>query len=77
MIKLSDVDITEEQIRSTFSRFKEFVSCRKIPECKQFIEKVIVYKDYVEVAFNMVFCFVDNKIEHNLNISYDIFKINQ
>lgn len=67
-----DVCVTEEQIRSMFSRFKEFVLERNIPECKKFIgdyiKEVIVYKDHVEVVFNVVFSFVDNEITHNLNV---------
>ena len=65
-------DITEEQIRSMFSKFKEFVLTRNLPECKKFIsdyvKEVVVYKDHVEVIFNVVFSFVDNEITHDLHI---------
>lgn len=65
----------EEQMRTMFSRFKEFVLERNIPECKKFIgdyiNEVIVYKDHIEVVFNVVFCFVDNEINHNLYITID------
>ena len=68
-----DVLITEEQIRNMFGRFKEFVLTRNLPECKKFIgdyvKEVLVYKDHVEVIFNVVFSFVDNKISHNLHIN--------
>lgn len=45
--------ITEEQVKQLFYLFREFVTQRNIPECKKFIQnyvdKVIVYKDHVEV----------------------------
>ncbi|MPM73915.1 hypothetical protein SDC9_120900 [bioreactor metagenome] len=62
--------VTEEQVKQLFSMFKEFVSERNIPECKKFIqnyvEKVIVYKDHVEVIFNVVF---------NILKDYEAYKI--
>ena len=71
--------ITEEQIKSIFSRFKEFVLKRNIPECKKligdYIKEVIVYKDHVEVIFNVVFCFTKDEINHNLHIIIDREKI--
>ena len=67
-----EVLITEEQIRNMFGRFKEFVLTRNLPECKKFIgdyvKEVLVYKDHVEVIFNVVFSFVDNEISHDLRI---------
>lgn len=64
-----EVLITEEEIRNMFGRFKEFVLTRNLPECKKFIgdyvKEVLVYKDYVEVIFNVVFSFVNNEISHN------------
>ena len=40
--------------------------------CKKFIgdyvKEVLVYKDHVEVIFNVVFSFVDNEISHDLHI---------
>ncbi|GAA0092098.1 hypothetical protein UT300009_21270 [Paraclostridium bifermentans] len=60
------VGVTEDQIRSMFSRFNEFVLERNIPECKKFIgdyiKEVIIYKDHVEVVFNVVFSFINNGI---------------
>jgi site-specific DNA recombinase len=51
--------ITEEQVRNLFSMFRGFVKERNIPECKKFIhnyvDRVIVYKDRVEVIFSVVF----------------------
>ena len=65
--------ITEDQIRDMFSKFKEFVLTRNLPECKKFIsdyvKEVVVYKDHVEVIFNVVFSFVDDKITHDLHIT--------
>ena len=53
-----------------FSRFKGFVLERNIPECKKFIgdyiKEVIVYKDHVEVVFNVVFSFDDDNIIYDL-----------
>ena len=70
---VESVNITEEQIRSMFGKFKEFVLTRNLPECKKFIsdyvKEVIVYKDHIEVIFNVVFSFVDNDITHNLHIT--------
>ena len=56
-----------------FSKFKEFVLTRNLPECKKFIsdyvKEVVVYTDHIEVIFNVVFSFVDNEINHNFNIT--------
>ena len=73
------VDITEDQIRSMFGQFKDFVLTRNLPECKKFIsdyvKEVIVYRDRIEVIFNVVFSFVDNEITHDLHITTDREKI--
>ncbi|MGL6105735.1 recombinase family protein [Romboutsia sp.] len=70
---VESVDITEDQIRSMFGQFKEFVLTRNLPECKKFIsdyvKEVVVYKDHVEVIFNVVFSFVDNEVTHDLHIT--------
>ena len=70
---VESVDITEDQIRNMFGRFKEFVLTRNLPECKKFIsdyvKEVVVYRDHVEVIFNVVFSFVDNEITHDLHIT--------
>lgn len=51
--------ITEEGLKGLFSMFREFVAERNIPEIKKFIgnyvEKVIVYKDHVEVVFFLLY----------------------
>jgi site-specific DNA recombinase len=66
------INITEEQIRNMFGKFKEFVLNRNLPECKKFIsdyvKEVIVYRDYVEVIFNVVFSFAENEISHDFHI---------
>ena len=68
---VESVDITEDQIRSMFGKFKEFVLTRNLPECKRFIsdyvKEVVVYKDHIEVIFNVVFSFVDNEITYDLH----------
>ncbi len=76
---VESVDITEDQIRNMFGRFKEFVLTRNLPECKKFIsdyvKEVVVYRDHVEVIFNVVFSFVDNKITYDLHITTSREKI--
>ena len=56
-----------------FSKFKDFVLTRNLPECKKFIgdyvKEVLVYKDHLEVIFNVVFSFVNNEISHCLHIN--------
>lgn len=73
------VVVTEDQIRGMLSRFKEFVLERNISECTKFIgdyiKEVIVYKDHVEVVFNVVFSFVDNEMTHGLHITISREKI--
>lgn len=57
--------ITEVELKKLFSVFKKFVAQRNIPECKKFIQdfvkEVKVYKDHVEVTFNVVFNFAKNR----------------
>ena len=76
---VESVNITEEQIRSMFGKFKDFVLTRNLPECKNFIsdyvKEVVVYKDHVEVIFNVVFSFIDNEITHDLHITTSREKI--
>ena len=76
---VESIDITEDQIRSMFSKFKEFVLTRNLPECKKFIsdyvKEVVVYKDHIEVIFNVVFSFVDNEITHDVHITTSREKI--
>ncbi|AXU29188.1 TPA: recombinase family protein [Clostridioides difficile] len=73
------INIMEDQIRSMFGKFKEFVLTRNLPECKKFIsdyvKEVIVYKDHIEVIFNVVFSFVDNEITYDLHITTSREKI--
>ena len=81
-IERKDIDnvcITEEQIKTIFSQFREFVMERNIPECKKFIgdyiKQVIIYKDYIEVIFNVVFSFVDDKITYDIHTTIEREKI--
>lgn len=74
------VQVNEEDIKLMFSKIKSFVQTRNIPECKKFIsdyvKEVIVYKDHVEVTFNMVFSFsgkntsFEKKVEVTRNEMY-------
>lgn len=49
--------VTEEMLRGLFGMFRQFVAERNLPEIKKFIgsyvEKVIVYKDHVDVVFSI------------------------
>lgn len=38
---VESIDITENQIRSMFSKFKEFVLNRSLPECNNFISNYV------------------------------------
>lgn len=62
-----------------FSKFKEFVLTRNLPECKKFIsdyvKEVIVYRDHIEVIFNVVFSFVYSELNHNLYIAIERKKL--
>ncbi|NMM65216.1 recombinase family protein [Clostridium sp. P21] len=64
-VKNNIPSITEEQVKNMFAMFKGYVLERNIPECKKFIQsyvhKVIVYKDRVEVIFNVAFNFLQEK----------------
>ena len=56
----SDIpQLTKEQVSEIFSKFKEFVLARDKMECKKivqsFVREVVVYKDHVEVIFNVAF----------------------
>lgn len=63
-IKRQAPQITEEQVKNLFAMFRGFVRERNIPECKKFIQnyvdKVIVYKDHVEVIFSVVFTILED-----------------
>ena len=67
------VNITEEQIKIMFSKFREFVLDRNIPECKKFIsqyvKEVLVYRDHVEVLFNVVFLLSESDFQYKYNTS--------
>jgi site-specific DNA recombinase len=47
--------ITEDDLRGLFGLFRQYVREKNVPEIRRFIghyiEKVIVYKDHVEVVF--------------------------
>lgn len=62
--------ITEGQVKKLFRMFRSFVTERNIPECKNFIQnyvdRVIVYRDHIEVIFNVVF---------NILKDYEVYKI--
>lgn len=67
------VNITEEQIKLMFLKFREFVLEKNIPECKKFIsqyvKEVLVYRDHVEVLFNVVFLLTES------NLKYEYFLV--
>ncbi len=55
-----------------FGKFKDIVLTRNLPECKKlisdYVKEIIVYRDRIEVIYNVVFSFVDNEITHGLHI---------
>lgn len=69
--KLSEIEakdinkiVTEADVRSLLSNFSGYVISRNIPECKKFIrdfvKEVIVYKEHIEVIFNVSFSLLKN-----------------
>ncbi|MDU4589406.1 MAG: recombinase zinc beta ribbon domain-containing protein [Clostridium butyricum] len=70
--KLSEVEsrevskvITEDDVRALLLDFSGYVISRNIPECKKFIrdfvKEVVVYKDRIEVTFNVAFSLLKNR----------------
>jgi len=59
-----------------FKMFKQFVTEKNIPECKKFInsyvDKVIVYKDHLEVTFKVVFSLKQKNNIYSFNTSVKI-----
>ena len=85
--KLSEIEarevtkvVTEADVRALLSDFSGYVISRNIPECKKFIrdfvKEVIVFKDHIEVTFNVAFSLLKNRkgeIEVTSSISrYDL-----
>jgi len=70
------VEITEEKLRQMFKMFKQFVTEKNIPECKKFInsyvDKVMVYKDHLEVIFKVALSFEQKNNIYSFNISVKI-----
>lgn len=56
--------VTEESVRNLLKDFRGYVTSRNIPECKKFIQdfvkEVIVYKEHIEVIFNVSFSLFKN-----------------
>lgn len=48
-------EVTEEELSSLFGLFRKYIKDRDIPEIRKFIssyiERVIIYRDHVEVVF--------------------------
>ena len=87
--KLSEIEarevtkvVTEADVRDLLSDFSGYVISRNIPECKKFIrdfvKEVVVYKDHIEVTFNVAFSLLKNKkeaVEVTSSIRrYDLFQ---
>ncbi|WP_294406142.1 recombinase family protein [uncultured Clostridium sp.] len=87
--KLSEIEsrevskvITESDVRALLSDFSGYVVSRNIPECKKFIrdfvKEVVVYKDHIEVTFNVAFSLLKNRkgeVEVTSSIrKYDLFE---
>ena len=71
-IKLSEIEsrevnkvIKEDDVRTLLSDFSGYVISRNIPECKKFIrdfvKEVVVYKDHIEVTFNVAFSLLKDR----------------
>ena len=60
--------ITEDMVRDTLYKFKDYVREKNIAECKKFIksfvDKVIVYRDYIEVIFKVNFDLSEGSIDY-------------
>lgn len=68
-IKSTEIEerITEEDLRKLLNNFSGYVITRNIPECKKFIQdfvkEVVVYKEHIEVIFNVSFSLFKNSGE--------------
>ena len=75
-IKDTAAEITEDNLRNMFKMFKQFVTEKNIPECKKFInsyvDKVIVYKDHLEVTFKVALSFEQKNNIYSFNTSVRI-----
>lgn len=87
--KLSEIEsrkvskvITETDVRVLLSDFSGYVISRNVPECKKFIrdfvKEVVVYKDHIEVTFNVAFSMLKNRsgeVEVTSSINgYDLYE---
>lgn len=67
--------ITEDMLRGLFAKFRQFVAEKNILEVRKFIgnyvKKVIVYKDHVEVVFFLLFGNQDKKEGYQFLIEID------
>lgn len=65
-IEAKDINqiVTEADVRSLLSNFRGYVISRNVPECQKFIrdfvKEVIVYKEHIEVIFNVSFSLLKN-----------------
>ncbi|WP_394897938.1 hypothetical protein [Clostridium butyricum] len=87
--KLSEIEakdinqiVTEAEVRDLLSNFRGYVISRNVPECKKFIrdfvKEVIVYKEHIEVIFNVSFSLLKNNegVKVISQISrYDLYEI--
>ncbi len=60
--------INRSQLEELFSKFKEFVIKRDLPQCKRliqdYVKDVVVYKDHIEVTFNVASLVLDDFNEY-------------
>lgn len=63
-IKPTQIYSAEADVRSLLSNFSGYVISRNVPKCKKFIrdfvKEVIVYKEHIEVIFNVSFSLLKN-----------------
>lgn len=77
--------IDEAMLRKMISMFQQFVREKNVPECKKFIqafvEKVVVFKDHVEVTFKVPSSFsaqteyLTIKAEEKIKILFKKYKV--
>jgi site-specific DNA recombinase len=69
-VRSHGLQVTEDQIRKLFSMFWGLIKERNIPECKRFIhnyvDRVIIYKDRVEVILSVVFSVLKEQEDYKI-----------
>lgn len=65
IVTIKTLLITQANVRALLSDFSGYVISRNMPECKNFIrdlvKEVLVFKDHIEVTFNVAFSLLKNR----------------